>query len=279
MAYETYDAFEKFRRPGKMSFKEYISEFEHWLSKTMKYGSSMSSDILPYRLLKSVSLEDTQEWLISATVKELTYDAIHLQLKKIFGDNDSGLAKASGINVKMESDTFYAEADDTVEDVYYQRNWPSNRRYKNNNSNNRGRSNRSRRGGRSYGRGVSKRHKNPTDSHGNTGETLSAAVLDSGATSTVCRKTWINCYEETLSDEDRLKVRNEPNSTNFKFGDGWKVASIEKVTIPATIGEQSVRIWTSPVREEILLLLSKKSTKKVETNIDFKIDTVSMFGS
>ena len=65
-----------------------------------------------------------------------------------------------------------------------------------------------------------RRHKNPTDSHGNTGETLSAAVLDSGATSTVCRKTWINCYEETLSDEDRLKVRNEPNSTNFKFGDG-----------------------------------------------------------
>ena len=61
MAYETYDAFEKFRWPGKMSLKEYINEFEHWLSKTMKYGSSMSSDILPYRLLKSVNLEDTQE--------------------------------------------------------------------------------------------------------------------------------------------------------------------------------------------------------------------------
>ena len=88
----------------------------------MKYGSSMSSDILPYRLLKSVNLEDTQEQLISAIVKELTYDAMHLQLKKIFGENDSDLAKASGINVKMESDTFYAEADDTIEDVYYQRN-------------------------------------------------------------------------------------------------------------------------------------------------------------
>ena len=54
----------------------------------MKYGSSMSSDILPYRLLKSVNLEDTQEQLISAIVKELTYDAMHLQLKKIFGEND-----------------------------------------------------------------------------------------------------------------------------------------------------------------------------------------------
>ena len=209
----------------------------------------LSSDILTYRLQKSVNLEDTQEQLIRATVKELTYDAMQLQLKKIFGDKDSDLAKASGVNVKMESNTFYGEADDVVEDVYYQRNQPSNIRY-NNNNNNRGRSNRSRRGGRSYGRGVLKRHKNPIDSHGNisrcricesinhweddcpdkpygkskgnteevvlyksvlhtqefmqqfTGEMLSAAVLDSGVTSTVCRKTWIDCYKETLSDED-----------------------------------------------------------------------------
>ena len=61
----------------------------------------------------------------------------------------------------MKSDTFYGEADDALEDVYYQRNQPLNRRY---NNNNRGRSNRSRRGGRSYERGVLKRHKNPIDS-------------------------------------------------------------------------------------------------------------------
>ena len=141
----------------------------------------------------------------------------------------------------MESNTFFGEANDVVEDVYYQRNQPSKRRYNENNNNNnnnnnnkRGRSSRSRRGGRSYRRGVSKGRKNPIDSHGYisrcricesinhreddctdnpyekskgnaeevvlyqfvlhtqefmrqfTGETLSAAVLDSGATSTVC---------------------------------------------------------------------------------------------
>ena len=79
----------------------------------------MCSDILAYRLLKSENLEDTLEQLIKATVNELTYDAMQLQLKKIFGDNDSDLAKASGVNVKMEPDTFYGEADDAVEDVYY----------------------------------------------------------------------------------------------------------------------------------------------------------------
>ena len=35
-----------------------------------------------------------------------------------------------------------------------------------------------------------------------TGEMLSVAVLDSGATSTVCGKTRFDCNEETLSDED-----------------------------------------------------------------------------
>ena len=66
---------------------------------------------------------------------------------------------------------------------------------------------------------------------------------------------------------------------NFKFGDGRKVASIEKVTIPATVGEQPVRIRTDAVREEIPLLLSKTSMKKAEIIIDFKTDTVSVFGS
>ena len=104
-------------------------------------------------------------------------------------------------------------------------------------------------------------------------------VLDSGATCTVSEKTWIDCNEETLSDEERLKVTKERSSMNFKFGDGRKVASIEKVTISATIGEQLGRIRTDVVREEIQLLLSKKSMKKAETNTNFKTDTVSIFGS
>ena len=56
--------------------------------------------------------------------------------------------------------------------------------------------------------------------HQFTGETLSAAALDSCATSSVLGKTWIDCYEETLSDEDQLKVTKASSSRNFKFGDG-----------------------------------------------------------
>ena len=39
------------------------------------------------------------------------------------------------------------------------------------------------------------------------GETLSCAVLDSGCTRTVCGKVWLNCYLDTLSDDDKNASR------------------------------------------------------------------------
>ena len=68
MAYETYDAFERFRQPADMSNKDDINEFERLLSKTKKFGTTKSPDILAYRLLKSANLEESQEQLIRATV-------------------------------------------------------------------------------------------------------------------------------------------------------------------------------------------------------------------
>ena len=107
-----------------------------------------------------------------------------------------------------------------------------------------------------------------------TGESFSTAVLDSGAS-----KTWMNCYKETLLIEDQNSVTSEPSSTYFKFGDGPKVLSIMKVTIPVTIGGQKVSIRTDIVKEKIPLLLSKESMKKATTHIDFANDKVTMFGN
>ena len=61
MAYETYNVFERFCRPEKMSIKEYINEFECLLNKTKKHGSFMFFDILAYRLLKSANVEDIEK--------------------------------------------------------------------------------------------------------------------------------------------------------------------------------------------------------------------------
>ena len=59
MAYETSDAFERFRRPADMSIKDYINEFERLLRKTNKFGTTLSPDILAYRLLKSANREES----------------------------------------------------------------------------------------------------------------------------------------------------------------------------------------------------------------------------
>ena len=49
----------------------------------------MSTFVLAYRLLKSANLSETREQLVRAMIKELKYDEMQLQLKKIFGDNDN----------------------------------------------------------------------------------------------------------------------------------------------------------------------------------------------
>ena len=47
------------------------------------------------------------------------------------------------------------------------------------------------------------------------GETLSMVVLDSGCTKTVCGETWLNCYLEPLSDEDKKPLHVEDSNSVF----------------------------------------------------------------
>ena len=45
------------------------------------------------------------------------------------------------------------------------------------------------------------------------GRTLSVAVLVSGCTKTVCSKTWLNCYVESLSSEELDNIKHEQSET------------------------------------------------------------------
>ena len=68
-----------------MTISHHINEFECMLAKTQKHGTTMSSDILAYRLLKSANLSKSHEQLARATVSgNLTYDAMKKQLKHIW---------------------------------------------------------------------------------------------------------------------------------------------------------------------------------------------------
>ena len=82
MKYQALEAFEAFRRPSSMSIQSYLNEFEKRLFKIKSYGTTMSDDLLAYRLLKSANLSSYHEELIKATIPDLQFDLMKGQLKK-----------------------------------------------------------------------------------------------------------------------------------------------------------------------------------------------------
>ena len=92
--FEALELFEQYKRPTSTSIQEFLVEFDK------SYGTTMSTDMLGYRLLKSANLTVQNEQLIKATT-ELTYQSIKDPLKKIFvfGDENS---------LAMSQDDLYA---------------------------------------------------------------------------------------------------------------------------------------------------------------------------
>ena len=108
------------------------------------------------------------------------------------------------------------------------------------------------------------------------GETLSCAVLDSGCTQTVCGRKWLECYRDSLSNEDI--VEEKPSTVAFKFGSGKPVTSTKRTVILAVIGSKEVNLETDMIDVDIPLLMSKSAMKKAETVQNFNEDCVTMFG-
>ena len=107
-------------------------------------------------------------------------------------------------------------------------------------------------------------------------EAMNKAVLDCGASGTVCGDVWMNCYIDSLDEKERNKIVYKVSHNKFKFGDGEKVCSQQLVKIPALIGQKKIFIETDVVKKDIPLLLSKKSMKKADTELNFRDDTVTM---
>ena len=314
-----------------MSVSRYINEFESLLNKTTKFGTTMSEDILAYRLLKSANLSEEQEQLVKATIDRYTFDTMQEQLKRICGDKKMSNEASFKSDIKVESDIFY-QKDSQGDDIDDQ-----NETYCEGGQNQYGYKkcqnplNSSYRGEGYYQRSTSdrssrntfqsnSRRENPLDYRVNvsrckvcqstfrrakdcpnknatevtlyqsilhteealqqfTGEAFCAAILDSGASKTVCGKTWLRCYEETLPKEKQELIHSEPSTGSFKFGDGRKVQSIMKVTILAKINNTDRSIVTDLINDNAPLLLFKEAIKKANSKIDFSSDSVFMFGS
>ena len=75
-------------------------------------------------------------------------------------------------------------------------------------------------------------------------ETWCSAVLDSGASSTVCGKQWFTEYNNSLSDKEKSTITFDTCNKPFRFGDRKQYYSSKAAIIPANIGQHKVNIKT-----------------------------------
>ena len=100
------------------------------------------------------------------------------------------------------------------------------------------------------------------------GETVNKALLDTGASSTVCGKQWLRIYEESLSPEETMKIKSEHCETSFRFGDGNRVKSTQLVSLPVKMFGRNITLKTYVVDSEIPLLLSRQTMNEFRFIID-----------
>ena len=109
-------------------------------------------------------------------------------------------------------------------------------------------------------------------------ESRNAAVLDSGASKTVCGESWFNTFQDSLNDNDRNKIQFQDSSSQYKFGDGAQVTAITSATIPIVIGTTKAQMNVDIVPSNIPLLLSRDSMKRANMQLNFENDTITAFG-
>ena len=106
-------------------------------------------------------------------------------------------------------------------------------------------------------------------------ESFNKAVLDCGASRTVCGHAWLKIFLESLPSDLSNRVKRCSSNHIFKFGDGNNFRSEGVVLIPAVIGTRLITIEVDVVNTDIPLLFSRNSLKKAGMSIDFEKDTVS----
>ena len=110
-------------------------------------------------------------------------------------------------------------------------------------------------------------------------ETWCSAVLDSGATSTVCGINWFNEFRSSLSDSEVDKISYSESNKPYKFGDGKCINATKSARIPAHFGNNSISIQADIVNAEIPLLLSNSSMKRLRMSVNFDNDTADILGN
>ena len=99
-------------------------------------------------------------------------------------------------------------------------------------------------------------------------------IIDSGTTKTVAGKNWMKTYLEFLSDEEKEKIKTEPEERFFRFGNSARYPSKEEVKIPLKLGKLETFLNISLVDASIPLLVGKADLKRLGFVVNFEEETV-----
>ena len=83
---EVFDEFDSYWRSPETPIKKFLHKFDLLYNKLNSYGTTISDDLLGYKLLKAANLSSDHEKLAKATC-ELKHASMSEQLKRIFSDS------------------------------------------------------------------------------------------------------------------------------------------------------------------------------------------------
>ena len=98
--FEVFDEFDSYRHSPETPINEFLHKFDLLYNKLNSYGTTISDDLLGYKLLKAANLSSDHEKLAKATC-ELKYASMSEQLKKIFSDS-KGISADSPTRLRVD---------------------------------------------------------------------------------------------------------------------------------------------------------------------------------
>ena len=107
----------------------------------------------------------------------------------------------------------------------------------------------------------------------------SSVLIDCACPSTVTGKKWLDDFLNSLSVEDREKVRREESKKVYKFGGGEKRSSLGKVIFPCHFAGVNVKIMTEVVDADFPLLVGNTLLKRAKAILYFDEAKAVMMGN
>ena len=108
------------------------------------------------------------------------------------------------------------------------------------------------------------------------GDSLNYMVLDTGCPQNVTGLVWLNCFLDTLSDEEKACVQKFKSTNKFKFGGGRVLESLYKIVMPVNILGSNIILEFDVIDSDIPLLCGKNTMKEWNLVIDTRKETAEL---